>query len=127
MEITLSHSLREGKLSVGYCYRTSPSAECWVSPVRCNCTLTNTFHMVGRMRVWPFLNLFLLSHHMGSHMTSSEDLYPFLEGGCCYALGLSWMTTVPRSQNCLSISMYSTDLDDDGDDDNHNAYFELFL
>ena len=29
-------------------------------------------------------DLALLAHRMGSHMPSSEDLFLFLEGGCCY-------------------------------------------
>ena len=29
---------------------------------------------------------FLLPRHIGSHAPSSEDLSPFLEEGCCYAV-----------------------------------------
>ena len=32
---------------------------------------------------------------VGSHTSSSEDLAPFLEGGCSYAKRLSWLKIVP--------------------------------
>ena len=36
---------------------------------------------------------------MGSHTPSSEDLSPFLEGGCCYAWGLSWLKIKSAQSN----------------------------
>ena len=36
--------------------------------------LTDAFHRVRRLGVLPY----------GSHTPSSEDLFPFLEDGCCY-------------------------------------------
>ena len=41
-----------------------------VSPSVCSCTLTNAFHRVRGLCVWPFF--FLLRHHIGSHTASSE-------------------------------------------------------
>ena len=60
----------------------------------CNCTLTNAFHRAKGLCMWPFLKL-LLPCHMGSHISSSEDLSPVLESGCCYARNLSWLKIVP--------------------------------
>ena len=76
----------------------------------CKCTLTNAFHWVRGL----YNCHFWISCHMGSPMPSisSEDLFQFLEGGCCYAVSnlvfytqstimviaarcLSWLKTVP--------------------------------
>ena len=41
--------------------------------------------------------LFLLPCHFSSHTPPSDDLPPFLEGGCCYSGSLSWLKIVPMS------------------------------
>ena len=41
------------------------------------------------LHFWPFGNQTVLWYI--SHTLPSEDLSPFLEGGCCYAQGLSWL------------------------------------
>ena len=43
------------------------------------------------------LILFELYCHMGSHTSSSEDLPPFLEEGCCSARSLWWLKIVPSN------------------------------
>ena len=42
-----------------------------------------------------FYNYYYPSCHMGSHISSSEDLSPVLESECCYAKNLSWLKIVP--------------------------------
>ena len=37
----------------------------------------------------------LLLRHLGSCTPSSEDLFPFLKGGCCYAMCIPWPKIVP--------------------------------
>ena len=41
----------------------------------------------------------LLPHLMGCYMQSWENVSPFLEGACCYAMSLSWPKIVPTQLN----------------------------
>ena len=70
----------------------------WESYVICNCRLTNAFRRVRGLRVFVYIYIFfLLPLHMGSLTPSSEDLFPFLEGGVCYSRSFLWLTMFPNN------------------------------
>ena len=50
---------------------------------------------------------FWLPCQIGSHMPSSEDVSPFLEGGCCCAKRLAWLKIVPPDREAHTILMRS--------------------
>ena len=62
--------------------------------------LTDAFHRVRRLGVWPLIIFLVLPY--GSHTPSSEDLFPFLEDGCCYwAVQWNWFAWVNTRHNHL--------------------------
>ena len=73
----------------------------------CNDPQLNTLGMTRYVQLYPHkiiyipwgdrivcVTIFSFPCHMHSHMLSSEDLSPFLEGGCCYTRSLSWLKKV---------------------------------
>ena len=75
-----------------------PSWALWGPFSICRCTLTNSFHRVRGLCMWPFfvtICLFLGPRHIGSHMPSWEELSPYLESWCCCVMRLSWLKIVP--------------------------------
>ena len=66
-------------------------------------TLCNAFSRVRGLHVWldvVFCCCFLPCH-IGSHMVSSEGLFSFLEGGCCYTRSLK--DSPHRTMQCVTV------------------------